>query len=69
MKIKLICPSKTPEEAKIFLDDKEITDSVSRLNIDLRAGETNYITLVLQPDDIEVEMDGEVKKYILKLKK
>lgn len=69
MKVKVLCPSVTPEDAKIFLDNKEITDIVSRLNIDLRAGETNYITLVLSPDEIEVEMSGEVKKVYLKSKK
>lgn len=60
MKLRVIAPDRGPGHVKIYLDDKEITSIVQRLDVSLAVDEVNHATLQIIPTQIEIEGDMEI---------
>ena len=62
MKLTIKTKDLVPEQ--ILLDDKDISGGLTAISVNLKAGYVPTVILELCPDDIEIDGDFEILKYI-----
>ena len=66
MKLEITSSTSHPRTVRVFLDRKEITSRVINLNLKLDARYPNKTIITLIPEEIEINMESEIKQKVIR---
>ena len=60
--IRIVCKdSMMPHHSKVYLDGKDITHCIKKLNVKIDADKPNEVSLTIIPKDIDIDIEAIIK--------